>query len=123
MITEASDEASKVRFIRAQTRYTIRKHELKHFLQERILDSVVFNRDIEVGRQEGHQLQSELDLKRQTLKKSEFKGVNSISPLISSFIWINSKRIENNRVMKITFHYLNLSPLKSNFTGMKMTYK
>lgn len=44
----------------------------KHFLQERILDSVVFNRDIEVGRQEGHQLQSELDLKRQTLKKSEF---------------------------------------------------
>lgn len=30
--------------------------------QERILDSVVFNRDMDVGRQEGHQLQIELDL-------------------------------------------------------------
>lgn len=32
-------------------------------LQLRILDSVVFKRDMEVGRQEGHQLQTELDLK------------------------------------------------------------
>lgn len=31
-------------------------------LQVRILDSVVFKRDMEVGRQEGHQLQTELDL-------------------------------------------------------------
>lgn len=32
--------------------------------QDRILDSVVFNRDMDVGRQEGHQLQIELDLKK-----------------------------------------------------------
>lgn len=88
-----------------QVKYGLSGHKLEVYdkkawvktsLQERILDSVVFNRDIEVGRQEGHQLQSELDLKRQTLKESEFKSGNSISPLISSFTWINSKRIENN---------------------------
>lgn len=65
VITEASYEAGKVRFIRAQTRYTIRKVWVKTSLQDRILDSAVFNRDIEVGRQEGHQLQRELGLKRQ----------------------------------------------------------
>lgn len=37
-------------------------------LQARILDSVVFKRDMEVGRQDGHQLPTEFDLMR-ILKK------------------------------------------------------
>lgn len=39
-----------------------KKVRVKASSQERILDSVVFNRDMDVGRQEGHQLQIELDL-------------------------------------------------------------
>lgn len=39
-----------------------KKLRVKASSQERILDSVVFNRDMDVGRQEGHQLQIELDL-------------------------------------------------------------
>lgn len=39
-----------------------KKVGVKASSQERILDSVVFNRDMDVGRQEGHQLQIELDL-------------------------------------------------------------
>jgi len=37
---------------------------VKTTLHARILDSVVFKRDIEVGRQDGHQFQIELDLTR-----------------------------------------------------------
>lgn len=65
------------------------------------MDSVVFSRDIEVGRQDGHQLQIELDLKRQILKESEVKSVDSVSLLIS-FIWINQKRITNYRAMEVS---------------------
>lgn len=41
----------------------------KHILQARILDSVVFKRDMEVGRQEGHQFQIEVDLIREKQKE------------------------------------------------------
>lgn len=53
-----------------QVKYSLSGHKLqvKKSLQDRILDSVVFNRDIEVGHQEGHQLQRELDLKRQNIE-------------------------------------------------------
>lgn len=83
------------------------KERVKTTLQERILDSVVFSRDIEVGRQDGHQLQIELDLKRQILKESEVKSVNSVSLLIS-FIWINQKKNnklqDNGGFTTLTFH-------------------
>ena len=45
-------------------------------LQARILDSVVFKRDMEVGRQEGHQLQTELDLTK--VKWEEKHGENKV---------------------------------------------
>lgn len=41
-----------------------RECNFKLALHARILDSVVFRRDMEVGRQEGHQLPTESDLKR-----------------------------------------------------------
>lgn len=37
---------------------------LKVILRARILDSVVFRRDMEVGRQDGHQLQTEQFLRK-----------------------------------------------------------
>lgn len=60
---------------------------MKASRQERILASAVFNKDMEVGRQEGHQLQNELDLggKRSELKNS----VNSSSLLLISLVCIN----------------------------------
>lgn len=61
-----------------------KKVGVKASSQERILDSVVFNRDMDVGRQEGHQLQIELDLLKKTW--SQKKTVTSISPLFVSFI-------------------------------------
>lgn len=47
------------------------------FLQARILDSVVFKRDMEVGRQEGHQLQTELGLTREKQKSQTRKRMTA----------------------------------------------
>lgn len=41
------------------------------FLQARILDSVVFKMDMEVGRHEGHQLPNELVLRAEELEDEE----------------------------------------------------
>lgn len=62
------------------------------FLRARILDSVVFKRDIEVGRQEGHQLHTELDLRRNKHKDikrmtvQEAKG--RLNPRVSLLLFI-----------------------------------
>lgn len=81
---------------------------------------MVFSRDIEVGRQDGHQLQIELDLKRQILKESEVKSVDSVS-LRRQFYPDKSKK-EQQITGQWRFHYLDLSPLKSKFTSMKMRH-
>ena len=47
-------------------------------LQARILDSVVFSRDMEVGRQDGHQLQTELDLNKLKWKGKHVKNEDMV---------------------------------------------
>lgn len=47
-------------------------------LQLRILDSVVFKRDMDVGRQDGHHLQTELDLTREQWRVNDDKNAAKV---------------------------------------------
>lgn len=60
------------------------------FLQARILASVLFSKDMEVGRQEGHQPQPELGLKRERENEEkeieEKEIVHNVSPYLIDIV-------------------------------------
>lgn len=68
-------------------------------LQAKILDSVVFKRDMEVGRQDGHQLPTEFDLTKILKKKWEANKEKDMRRMITQ----QSKDKMNPDLMSVSY--------------------